>query len=113
MNGSTPYCSICSLPSVSYTHLGKRLAVFDVCRVAGRAAEHDDVKRFSHMRLKRRVDAGCIHSGEIAQVHAFGRVGVHGAHEVLVDFLSLIHIYAGALHGFRIEHMHVVALNQL
>lgn len=53
-----------------------------------RRAPANDVQNFVHIRLKLLVDKARVRLGIIAQMNAFGRGGVHGAHKILIDFLG-------------------------
>lgn len=66
---------------------GWRTLRFAAARQARPRPTHAEQR--AHLGVEAFVDQALIRGGEIAQVYAFGRGGVHAAHEVLVHLLAM------------------------
>ena len=69
-------------------HFGQGLTVFDIRKVPCGTAEGNNIKDAAHGGFKLRINKALIADGEGAEMHAFGRIHINGADDILIDRFS-------------------------
>ena len=87
-----------------HVHGGNGLAVLDICRVAGAAAQHDYIQHGGHVGLKLGVDEALVLLWPVAKVYALRGALIHRPYHILIHGLGHEGGEGGGYQRHGLEH---------